>query len=50
MVQVVERRAEIEKERETINHLVAVIEHEFEEMILGTRSVPEFEGLRKGTA
>jgi type I restriction enzyme S subunit len=50
VAKIVAHQAEILKERDSICHLVAAIEQEIEEMILGTRPVPEFEELRKGTA
>jgi len=47
---IVERQVEIVKERARICHVVTTIDREMEEMILGTRPVPESEGLQKGTA
>ena len=43
-------QSEIARERERTHRLATAIDREIEEMILGTRPVPEFEGLRKGTA
>jgi type I restriction enzyme S subunit len=50
VAKICDRQAEILKERDRIRQVVAAIEHEIEAMILGTRPVPEFEGLQKGTA
>jgi restriction endonuclease S subunit len=43
-------REEIAQEQEKTSRLAAEVQQEVEEMILGTRAVPEFEGLQKGTA
>lgn len=44
VVQIIERQAEIAKERDRICHLVAAIEREIEEMILGTRPALDSQG------
>jgi type I restriction enzyme S subunit len=43
-------RLAIAREQEKARCLAAEVQQEVEEMILGTRPVPEFEGLQKGTA
>ncbi len=43
-------RVEIAQEQEKASPPCSAIQREIEEMILGTRPVPEFEGLQKGTA
>jgi type I restriction enzyme S subunit len=42
-------RIEIAREQEKARSLAAEVQQEVEEMILGTRPVPEFNGLQKGT-
>jgi type I restriction enzyme S subunit len=44
VVQIINRQAEIAKERDRICHLVAAIEREIEEMILGTRPALDSQG------
>jgi type I restriction enzyme, S subunit len=48
--QIIKRRDEIAKKTERIYHLETAIGQEIEDIILGTRPVPEFAGLEKGTA
>jgi type I restriction enzyme, S subunit len=43
-------RSEIARERERAHQLATAIDREIEEIVLGTRPVPEFEELWKGTA